>query len=184
MSLHLLKQISKERRTMVTGIILSVVAALSVWCYIFGWQGKELVRLQNDWSEKRRQASLKDQRDPTQIFKKGGEDLKILMSGVPAKYEFPRVLGQLMDIASASQVVLGGISYKPQKTSVEGLLPFGLQFTVNGNYPSLKRFLASTHQIDGLAYVETVSLSNTDPFDDKANMDVQLIIHLKDGVRQ
>jgi Tfp pilus assembly protein PilO len=176
-----MRQLFSEHRTQILAVISLLLLSSAVWIYQIWRQGGELSRLQAEWTEKRKQASLKAQRDPSQVFRKGGEDLNSLMVRIPARYEFPRVLGQLMDTASANQVTLGTISYKPQNSTVNGLIPYVIHFSASGTYAGVKRFLAATGQLDGMAFVESVALSNTDPFEDRVNMEMQLVIHLRDG---
>lgn len=176
-----LKQLFIDHKAMFTGIIALLLLSFVVWGYQIWWQGGALSGLQSEWAEKRKQATLKDQRDPSQVFRKGGEDLNSLMLHLPARHEFPRVLGQLMDTASANQVVIGTISYKPQKSTVAGLIPYSIHFSVTGSYAGVKRFLSAAGELDGMAFVESAALSNNDPFEDRVNMDLQLVIHLREG---
>jgi Tfp pilus assembly protein PilO len=176
-----MRQLFDEHRTMFLAIMVLLFLSAGVWIYQIWWQGAALSRFQSEWTEKRKQASLKDQRDPSLVFRKGGEDLDSLMVRIPARHEFPRVLGQLMDTASSNQVALGTISYKPQNSTISGLMPYGIRFSASGTYAGIKRFIAATGRLDGMAFVESVALSNTDPFEDRVNMEMQLVIHLRNG---
>lgn len=180
MNAALLLVIYRENRrlALVTAVFLVcsiVVVALAVQ------RQDTLARLQTSWAEKRRQAALKNQATVRSSYQQAEASLNKVLAHLPARFEFPRVLGQLTDLAAASGVTLGGMSYKPQKAPFDGILVYSLHCSAAGNYGALKRFLTELQALDGLATVDQVGLTNPDPFEVKAVMELGLSIHLRES---
>jgi len=62
--------------------------------------------------------------------------------GIPAKRQFPRVLGDILDAAASSAVTTGSVSYKPQAIKDQELMDYSISMSVGGSYAAVKSFLA------------------------------------------
>jgi len=119
--------------------------------------------------------------DVATVYGRGVDDLKKLASRVPAKRQFPRVLGDILDAAASSAVVTGNVSYKPQKTikGQEDLLAYDITMTVGGSYAAVKSLLGDLQKNSELIVVDGVKLSKSDLFEENVVMDLRLTVYLQ-----
>jgi len=119
--------------------------------------------------------------DVTEAYRQGTVDLAKIRAMIPVKRDFPRVLGDIMDAAASSGVTMGGVSYKPQAVKDEGLLAYGVTMTVNGSYAGLKSLLADLQKSRELVVIDTIALSNSDPFEENVSLELRLTVYLREG---
>jgi type IV pilus assembly protein PilO len=108
------------------------------------------------------------------------EDLKKLASRIPAKRQFPRLLGDILDAAASSAVVTGNVSYKPQVIKGhEDLLAYGISMSVGGSYAAVKSFLADLQKNSELVVIDSAGFSNSNLFEENVVMDLRLTVYLQ-----
>lgn len=149
---------------------------LLLWFYLLGPQHHQLTARQADWTAKRRSAIM-----TAGTHSPNRATLEKLWAALPERHELPRILGQLYDMAGMQEVAITALSYKPQATSVEGLIAYTLRCTASGRYAALKRFLAELHQLHGIGTVDSVSFSNSDPLQERISLETQITVHLRSG---
>jgi type IV pilus assembly protein PilO len=158
-------------------LLLNVVLSVVVSAY----QLPTLAKLQTTWSTLRSQSARVGQRDASALHLQGAADLEKLMTHIPEKREFARVLGELYESAASSAVEVGTISYKPAPIKGEKLISYQLSFPVNGSYAAVKSYLADLQQNQDLLVVDSVSFSNSDLFVENVFMDLRLTVYLRGG---
>jgi type IV pilus assembly protein PilO len=145
------------------------------------YQAPAIVTAQAKWNDLRRRVSVAGRSDVSTVYKQGQIDLATLAERIPPKRQFPRLLGDLMEAASANGVVAGALSYKPETVKGENLLAYGLTMKVSGRYAAVKSFLADLLIMPELVVVDSVSLTNSDPFEEDVNMDLHMTVYLREG---
>lgn len=168
---------------------LSIVTILAVLCCLLAVYGIHDQRIRTELLQsrllelQRKQAAL-PKLDPRVTYRASGEAIDRLLASLPTRAEFPRVLGQLVDLAAASGVTLNGLNYKPLAASpLAGISGYALTCTASGPYPSLKRFLIELRKMDGLNTIDNVALAVQETPEVKGAMEVGMTIYLRE-VRQ
>ncbi len=156
-------------------LLLNVTLGLVVSVY----QLPSLAELQTKWSSMRRQAARAGQLDATALHQQGAADLETLMTKIPEKREFARVLSDLLESAAGSNVEVGSISYKPVQIKEEALLSYQLSFSVNGGYAAVKSYLSDLQENPELIVVDAVTFSNSDIFIENVVMDLRITVYLR-----
>lgn len=176
----LLELIRLKRRWLIAlGLLLLVNAAL--FALIGAWQEPALGESRRAWNDLRGRAAALGRGDVTAAYRQGKSDLERLRGMIPARREFPRLLGDIMDAAASSGVAVGGLSYKPQVVKDENLLAYGVTMSVNGRYAAVKSFLADLQGNRELVVIDGVGLSNPDPFVESVSMELRLTVYLREG---
>lgn len=176
----LLELIRLKRRWLIAlGLLLLLNVAL--YAVIGAWQAPALDRTRRAWDDLRGRAAALGRGDVSAAYRQGKGDLERLRAMIPARREFPRLLGDMMDAAASSGVSVGGLSYKPQAVRDENLLAYGVTMSVNGRYAAVKSFLADLQGNRELVVIDGVSFSNPDPFEESISMELTLTVYLREG---
>jgi len=101
------------------------------------------------------------QETPQQVFARGTEDLDKFWAAVPSKKEFSALIGELFSLADKAGLGINQVSYTPEENPERGLLTYGLQFSVAGNYGQIKKFVYLLEQSRRLIIIDELSLSTT-----------------------
>jgi len=176
----LLELLQQKKRTIIVAVILLVInvaCSLVIAGYLRPGIDKSLVQ----WNELRQRLAASGKMDVGAIYRRGTDDLKTLSSKIPAKREFPRVLGELLDAVSANSLVPGAISYKPQGIKERNLLAYGVSMSVSGTYAGLKSYLGDLQNFDNLVVIESLSFSKSDLYEENVSMDLRLTVYLQGG---
>jgi type IV pilus assembly protein PilO len=162
-------------------IAIAMLALLTVALFIVvdGYQMPEIAAAQMKWSDLRRQVAVAGRGDITNTYKQGKIDLETLRGRIPPKRQFPRLLGDILELAVSSGVTTGPITYKPRVVKDEGLLAYELAMSVNGRYAAIKSFLADLRKFRELVVVDDFSLTNSDVFEENVTMDLHVTIYLR-----
>lgn len=174
-------EILREKKIVFAVILLLILLNISLMVLIGSYQTTALVDSQAKWSELRRQTASIGNTDAAALYRQGSADLEKLKTRIPAKREFARVLSDLIESADSSGVSTGAISYKPLTIKDEGLLSYQLSLSVTGSYAAVKSYLADLQKNPELIVVDTITLSNTDPFVESVMMDLHITIYLRGG---
>ena len=89
----------------------------------------------------------------------GAADVEAFWNRIPRREAFPELLSELMNLAMQSGLALERVQYRPDEKAQEGLLRFALAFSVNGNYPQVKKFIHLLERSPRLLIIDQVSLS-------------------------
>lgn len=173
--------ISENRRLLI--LAASLLSLLIVLFFISAAMGKKVSGLRFKWDEKNRAISLQNPTDAVTLYRQRADELNILKGRMPVRYDLPVIIGQLTDLASSQKLAIGSINYKQAKSQLPAHVSYIISSSVNGDYASLKRFLAKLQGMDGLSTVNSFMLYNNDPFEVNAGMDFEITVHLREGGR-
>jgi type IV pilus assembly protein PilO len=162
--------------------VLMVLIVLNIGLYVgtAGYIEPKIAASQTSWNDLRQRVAVAGKADVATVYRRGTDDLKKLATRIPAKREFPRVLGDILDAAASSGVVTGNVSYKPE--AVKGrddLLAYGLSMSVGGSYAAVKSFLADLQKNSEMIVIDGVSFSNNDLYEENVIMDLHLTVYLQ-----
>ena len=176
----LLELYQQKKRTLIAAVVL-IVLNIGLYAVTAGYLEPKVAALQAAWSDLRQRVAVAGRADVATVYGRGVDDLKKLASRVPAKRQFPRVLGDILDAAASSAVVTGNVSYKPQKTikGQEDLLAYDITMTVGGSYAAVKSLLGDLQKNSELVVVDGVKLSKSDLFEENVVMDLRLTVYLQ-----
>jgi type IV pilus assembly protein PilO len=141
-------------------VLLNVAAYLSL-NYLASPQRDALERQLMDLQSRVRQTRQSDAeaKTPAEIYRRGEADLQKFRAVIPAKSEFPALLGEIFSLAGQAGLTIDQISYQPKEIEGRGLLHYGLAFSVHGDYGQVKRFIYSLEQSDRLIVIDGLTLS-------------------------
>lgn len=170
-----------KRRSLIAIAVLLVINVI-LYIVISAYQEPGLTNARHQWNDLRGRVAAISRGDVTSAYRQGKSDLERLKARIPQKREFPRILGEIMEAAASSNVVLGGVTYKPKTVKDENLLAYGVTLSMTGSYAAVKSFLADMQKSRELLVVDNITLTNSDPFEESVTMDLQLTIYLQGGV--
>jgi len=176
------REILVQKRTPLVAIAVLLVVNIALAVVAGAYQAPLLNALQTKWSELRRRAALQGRADADTVYRQGKGDLEKLAQRIPAKTQFPRVIGDLLDTAAANGVVTGGVTYRPLEIKDEHLLSYTLSLTVGGRYAAIKSFLADVQKSRDLVVIDSVALNNNDPYEEAVVLELHVTVYLREGV--
>jgi len=174
----LLELFREKKRTLIAALFLFLFN-VCLYAVSAGYLAPHIARSQVSWTELRQRVAVAGRADVATVYQRGVEDLKKLATRIPAKRQYPQVLGEILDAAASSAVVSGNISYKPQVVKNQGLLAYGVTMTVGGSYAAVKSFLGDLQKSSELVVIEGLSLSKSDLFEENVVMDLRLTVYLQ-----
>lgn len=176
----ILFEILRVKKIMLFVILTLVMLNIMLMALVGSYQDPALSTLQTKWNELRRQLASTGKSDAAALHRQGAADLEKLTARIPLKKEFGRVLGDLLESASTSGVVMGAIAYKPLSIKDENLLSYQLSLKVSGSYAAIKSYVADLQKYPELVVVDSLSLTNSDPFAESLTMDLHLTVYLRE----
>ena len=123
---------------------------------------KELISLQASGRQGRQAGA--EARTPAETYRQAKEDLQSFRAVIPAKSEFPALLGDVFTLAGQAGLAIDQIGYQPKELPGQALLRYGLAFTVRGDYGQIKRFIHALEQSDRLLVIDSLTLSGEREF--------------------
>jgi type IV pilus assembly protein PilO len=174
----ILELIRQNRRLLIAaGILLLMNIGLQI---VLGYFLRPAVTTaQVSWNDLRQRIAVTGRADVQSVYLRGVGDLKKLSGLIPAKRQFPRVLGDILDAAASSGVSTGAVSYKPQAIKDDDLLTYTISMNVSGGYAAVKSFLSDMQKTSELIVIDSISLSNSDLYEENVSMDLKLTVYLQ-----
>lgn len=176
----LLELFRLERRSLV-----AIVALVLINCLLFAvigvYQVPALDHARRACNELRGRVTALGRSDVTSIYRQGKGDLEKIRAMIPVKRDFPRVLGEVMDVIAANNLSLGAVTYKPQRVKDEELLAYAVSLSITGQYAGVKSLLADLQKERDLVVIDGIDLKNSDPFEEHVTMDLRLTVYLREG---
>jgi type IV pilus assembly protein PilO len=176
---QVLQELVLQKRRLL--IVLSTLLLLNILLYIATnfYLTPAIVSSQKSWNDLRQRLAVAGKADVASVYRRGVDDLKKISAKTPAKRQFARVLGDLLDSAASSGVVTGAVSYRSQTVKGQDLLAYNVTMSVSGSYAAVKSFLADLQKISELVVVDSVSFANSDMFEENVVMDIRVSIYLQ-----
>jgi type IV pilus assembly protein PilO len=167
----------KKRTLIAAGALL----LLNIGLYLLatGYLEPGVIKARSSWNDLRQRLAVAGKADVATIYRRGTDDLKKLATRIPAKRQFPRVLGEILDAAASNALLTGAVSYKPQAVKEQDLLAYGISMTVGGSYAAVKSFLADLQKNNELIVVDSVGFTKTDLFEENVVLDLRLTVYLQ-----
>jgi len=178
MNQALLELIRQKKRTLIAALVL-LVLNIGLYSVTSGYLEPKIAASQAAWTDLRQRVAVAGRADVATVYRQGVDDLKKLSARVPAKRQFPRVLGDILDAAASSAVVTGNVSYKPQALKDQDLLAYGITMSVSGSYAAVKSFLGDLQKNSELIVIDGISLSMSDFYEENVVMDLRLTVYLQ-----
>jgi len=178
---QILLEIYRLKKRSLNAALLLLAVNIAVYAVNSGYLTGAVNEAQQKWHELRRKAAAAESADVSVVYRQGVSDLEKLSAVIPPKRQFPQVLGDVLDAAASNNVVTGAVTYKPQVVKNEDLLAYGINMSVSGSYAAVKSFLADLQHNRELVVIESVSLTNSDPFEENVVMHVSLTVYLREG---
>lgn len=174
-------EIYRQKKRSLNVALLLLVVNIAVYAVNYGYLDSSVNEARQKWHELRRRVSVAERGDVSVVYRQALADLEKLSALIPLKRQFPSVLGDILDAAASSNVVIGTVTYKPQVVKNEDLLAYSINMSVSGSYAAVKSFLADLQKNRELVVIEAVALSNRDPFEENVSMNVNLTVYLREG---
>ncbi len=174
-----LSEIVRQKWQFLVVIFLFVVANSTISYLISAVQQPKIDELRAQWSELRRQSPKKQAVDLVTLHRQYTSDLAQLMDRVPAKGEFARVVGDLLESAQENSIEVSNASYKMVPVKEDTLKCYQLSFTGRGSYAAVKSYLADILRSQELIVVDSVAFVNSDHFSDTVSMNLRVAVFLR-----
>jgi type IV pilus assembly protein PilO len=177
----LLKVVWEQNR-----VILIFLAALLLTYSIFylvesRFVDIKLERLRIAQATLHQQLRLQQQRvsrdgTPLSTAERMAKDLGEFYEKIPSKTKFADFVGDLFAWADRVELDIRQVTYQPKIESETGLLEYGLNFSVQGNYSQLKKFIHLLENSSRILIVDSISLSGKSGRDAEKN---QVALNIK-----
>lgn len=177
--MEIIQEFLKQKKTLLTATLVLILLNVAFFVAHTRFIEPKIVSAGQHYDDLRRRSAIEGAADVSTIYKRGIDDLKNFSSRIPAKRQFPQLLGDLMEIASSNSVRVGKMSYKPQILKEDDLLAYTLAMSVNGTYPAVKSFMADLQAKHELLLVEHASFANDDPYEEAVSLDLKITIYLR-----
>jgi type IV pilus assembly protein PilO len=174
-----LRELFRQKRLLL--IALAVLLALNIGLYVAinAYLAPAVISSQASWSDLRQRVAVAGRADVASVYQRGIDDLKKISTKIPAKRQFPRVIGDILDSAVTSGVSIGSVNYRPQTVKGQDLLSYSVSMSVSGSYAAVKSFLGDLQKNSELVVVDGIRLSNSDLFEENVAMEISVSIYLK-----
>ena len=167
----------KKRMLIIAGVLL--VLNIALYALVSSYLDPAVNKSRASWNDLRQRLAVAGKVDVATVFRRGTDDLKKLMTRIPAKRDFPRVLGDILDVAASNAVVTGTVSYKPEDVKGQNLLAYGVSMSVGGSYAAIKSFLADLQKSTEMIIVDSMSISKRDLYEENVTLDLKLTVYLQ-----
>ena len=179
--IEMAQEIFVQKRTTVMALVALLLTAVALSSFDRFYLAPQASEAQNKWSKLRGQVAAAGKNDASSIYGQGRTDLTTLKSHIPARRDFPVLIGKIREMAAASNVTTGDITYKPATVKEVSLLSYSVSLAASGSYAAVKSFLSDIMGMKELLVIESVTFSNSDMFADHVSMDLKLTLYLQEG---
>lgn len=171
--MNIIFEIIKIRKKSFLTIFALVLINVILHLFIARFQEPKLETLREEWLKKR-QLPSGGTMDKAFIYSQGKKDLEVFNAKIPPKKDFPRVIGEIMEIASNNGLSIANIGYKPSLIKERNLLVYSLSFGVSGSYAAIKSFISDFEQSPHILSIDSVSLAREDLLKDSVKFSIQV----------
>jgi len=169
-----------QKRRLLIAVAVLLILNIALYIGINAYLAPAIITSQAAWNDLRQRVAIAGKADVASVYRRGIDDLKKISAKIPAKRQFPRVLGDILDSAASSGVVTGAVSYKPEVVKgQDDLLAYGLSMSVSGSYAAVKSFLADLQKNGELIVLDSITLANSDLFEENVVMEIRMTVYLQ-----
>jgi hypothetical protein len=107
------------------------------------------------------------------------DDLDRFVAALPARTQIPAVLGQVLEQAGKSQVLLdkGQYAYSPAQSG--RLAHYAFEFPIKGSYPAIRQFVDSTLVAIPAAGLDKLTIERKNIGDAAVTADVRFVVYVR-----
>jgi hypothetical protein len=107
------------------------------------------------------------------------DDLDRFVAALPSRGQIPAVLGQVLEQANKSEVVLdkGQYSYSPAQSG--RLARYAFEFPIKGSYPNIRQFVDNTLVAVPAAGLDKLSVERKNIGDAAVTADVRFVVYVR-----
>lgn len=178
MTRNQLLEVLKSKRVPFGVILALILVNMGIVIYSRLFQEPKLVRLQNEWSEKRRLVTG-GEGDLASIYRQGTADLVAFQERIPLKRDFTRQMMEVFEIAADNGLKVKGITYKPESLGEANLVVYGVSMNLDGQYAGIKSFISDLQCHGGLLTIDSISLSSGSMTEEAVSLKMQLSAYLR-----
>ncbi|MRR07362.1 MAG: pilus assembly protein PilO [Deltaproteobacteria bacterium] len=171
-------EVLKAKRAPIAVILGLLLVNLGIMVYSQFIQEPKLIRLQNEWSEKRRLVTG-GERDLAAVYRQGTADLAAFQERIPLKRDFTRQMMEVFEIAANNGLKVKGITYKPEALGEANLVVYGVAMNLDGQYAGVKSFISDLQCHGGLLTIDSLSLSSGSMTEEAVSLKMQLSAYLR-----
>lgn len=169
---------TKRRPLIAVAVLLLFVVVFSVVSSLY--LSPAIAAAQARWTDLRQTLALAGRQDVSTAYRKGVADLTLVRGRIPLKRDFPRILGEILEMAATSRTTVGNMTYKPQVVKDEKLLAYAISMSVGGSYAAVKSLLADLSAFREMVVVDGITLTNNDLYEERVTLDLRLIVYLRE----
>jgi len=138
-------------------------------------------RLHETYEAKRR-ASLSQKGDAPHLrMEQTRKDLLRFTGSLPDRLMIPDLMQELLELLAANGLSRANMSFTPENANYPNLMRYTTSFSVNGEYPQLKTFLAGLQNSKTLFCIEGLSLTNQKGDSGPVTLQLKLALYLQSG---
>ncbi|GLI38992.1 type 4a pilus biogenesis protein PilO [Geobacter hydrogenophilus] len=178
MTRNQLLEVLKAKRMPIAVILVLILTNMGIVIYSQLVQEPKLVKLQDEWTEKRRLVTGGGG-DLAAIYRQGTADLAAFQERIPLKRDFTRQMMEVFEIAANNGLKVKGITYKPEAQKEANLVVYGVTMSLDGQYAGIKSFISDLQCHGGLLTIDSISLSNTSMTEEAVSLKMQLSAYLR-----
>lgn len=162
-----------------TGLIL--VINLAVFFRIREEQITTIPRLHQTYEAKRKASLLQRPDTPALRMEQTKEDLLRFAGSLPDGLTVPDVMQEVLELLAGNGLPRVNMSFTPESANFPNLMRYTTSFSVSGEYPQLKTFLAALQNSKTLFCIEGLSLANQTGDSGPVTLQLKLALYLRSG---
>lgn len=95
---------------------------------------------------------------PVSVLERLEKNIGFFHQLVPPIDRFSMLLGDLFDLAEKAGLSIHQISYRPEHDKESGYVRYGLNFSVDGTYPDIKKFLYLLENAERILIIQNIAV--------------------------
>jgi len=131
-------------------------------------------QLQLQQQVRQRQVEFSNNGIPVSVAGKIEKNLRQFHALIPKQEYFSQFLGELFAWAQDSGLGIHQINYEPEADTETGFFRYRLDFSVEGNYAQLKKFLYLLENSKRLLIIDKISLSGANTHKKRENVNLKI----------
>lgn len=163
-------------------MIVIIVLALLVLALYAGqrWIAEpNLLKLRTEQSQlqkqvRQRQMEFANTGIPVSATEQMEKNLQQFRGMIPAEIDLSRFIGELFQWAQQAGLDIHQISYQPEYDKETKFLRYGLNFSVKGSYPQVKKFIHLLENAKRILVVEKISLVGSESKKKKETVELRI----------
>ena len=175
----LLKAVWDQSRIWLCFVAVLILLSVALFFYQSQFVTPETASLQNQ--QQLLQKQLRDREDelaqsgvPVSTVEQRQRDLQKLVEVIPVKQKFADFIGDLFTWAEQAELEIRQISYQPELDKETNYLHYGLNFSVQGTYGQVKKFIHLLENSKRILIIDRISLGGKRNKDNSATVTLQI----------